>query len=118
MSPFYSYFCIRFDENFGQKLPKQQVINVLQKTNRLRQTTHQMFCNVEDFPWLEMILVETYDGNYHSSHYENQFVTLIDIVCSPKESLSVYSELFKEIATALRWRLYYEDDGVYAEIKG
>ena len=56
--------------------------------------------------------VETYDGNFSASDKENQFVTLIAIVCSKGKNVDqqIYIDAFKQIANNLKWKLYLEED--------
>ena len=78
----YNYYNIKCDENFSQKLDKSVVVKCLLETKFFKQTNHQSFTSADKFPWVDIVLVETYDGNYSSSDKENQFVTLVAIVCS------------------------------------
>ena len=108
----YNYYNIQCDENFSQKLDKSVVVKCLLETKFFKQTTHQSFTNADKFPWVDIVLVETYDGNYSSSDKENQFVTLVAIVCSKGQHIDqqVYIDTFKKIANHLRWKLYLEED--------
>lgn len=108
----YNYYNIQYDEHFNQKLDKAVVVNCLLETKLFKQKSHQIFTNSDKFPWVDMLLVETYDGNFSSSENENQFVSLITIVCSKGENINqqVYIDAFKQIASKLKWRLYLEED--------
>ncbi|MDR6968181.1 hypothetical protein J2X31_002196 [Flavobacterium arsenatis] len=108
----YNYYNIQFDEQFGQKLDKSFVVNCLLETKLFKQTNHQTFTNSKDFPWVDIILVETYDGNFTTSDKENQFVTLVAIVCSKRQDIDqqIYIDTFKQIANRLNWKLYLEED--------
>jgi hypothetical protein len=108
----YNYYNIQFDTHFSQKLDKSVVVNCLLETKLFKQTSHQAFTNVDDFPWVTILLVETYDGNFSSSDKENQFVTLISIVCSKGQNIDsqIYIDIFKQIANELNWKLYLEED--------
>lgn len=109
------YYNIQFDRNFSQRLEKAIVVNCLLETKLFRQTNHQSFTNTEIFPWVEILLVEAFDGNYHSSEQENEFVTLIAIVCSREENIDqeIYVNAFKQVAQNLNWKVFLEmdDDG-------
>lgn len=110
----YNYFNIQFDLKFSQKIEKSIVVKYLTDSNLFQQINHQTFRNSKDFPWVEILLIETYDGNYTSSEKENDFVTLIAIVSS-KEQVNdqiKYIETFKQIALSLNWRLFLEEDDV------
>ena len=108
----YNYYNIQFDEHFSQKLDKSVVVNCLLGTKLFKQTNHQAFANTDKFPWVEMVLVETNDGNFASSETENQFVTLVAIVCSKGQNINqqIYIGTFKQIANKLNWKLYLEED--------
>ena len=108
----YNYYNIQCDEYFSQKLDKSIVVNFLLETKLFQQTSHQKFTNTNKFPWVDIILVETYDGNFASSEIENQFVTLIAIVCSKGQNIDqkIYINAFKKIANQLNWKLYLEED--------
>lgn len=108
----YNYYNIQFDKQFGQKLPKSNVVNCLLETKLFQQTNHQTFTNSDNFPWVDIILAETYDGNFAASDKENQFVTLIAIVCSKGQEIDqqIYIDTFKQIANRLNWKLYLEED--------
>ena len=108
----YNYYNIEFDEQFGQKLDKSFVVNCLLETKFFKQTNHQTFTNSKEFPWIDIVLVETYDGNFAASDKENQFVTLVAIVCSKREDIDqqIYIDTFKQIANRLNWKLYLEED--------
>ena len=67
-----NYYNIQFDEQFGQKLDKSFVVKCLLETNLFKQTNHQTFTNSKEFPWVDIVLVETYDGNFATSDKENQ----------------------------------------------
>jgi len=108
----YIYYNIQFDEKFGQRLSKSTVVNALRETKLFRQTDHQSFTNSKIFLWVDIVLVETNDGNFSSFDEENQFVTLIAIVCSKRQEINqqVYIDTFKQIANKLKWKLYLEED--------
>lgn len=108
----YNYYNIQFDEKFGQKLRKSTVVSCLLETNLFKQTNHQCFTNTDLFPWVDIILVETYNGNFSASKRENKFVTLIAIVCLKGLDINqqIYIDGFKQIADSLKWKLYLEED--------
>ncbi|MGV3632219.1 MAG: hypothetical protein ACO1O6_13505 [Bacteroidota bacterium] len=112
LSDRYNYYHIQFDEKFGQKLNKTTVVDYLLETGMFRQKNHQTFTNSDSFPWVEIILVETYDGSFSSSEKENQYVTLVAIVCSKGQNIDQqkYIDSFKQIAMKLNWKLYLEED--------
>ena len=108
----YNYYNIQCDEQFSQKLDKSIIVNCLLETKFFQQTNQQSFTNTDKFPWAEISLVETYDGNFSSSEKENQFVTLLAIVCSKGQNIDqqIYIDALKQIANKLNWKLYLEED--------
>jgi hypothetical protein len=115
MSDRYNYYNIQFDRHFSQKLDKSIVVSYIVETELFKQKNHQSFINSENFMWVDILLVETYDGNFASYDTENQFVTLIAIVCSKGKDTDqqIYLDTFKQIANKLNWKLYLvqDDDG-------
>ncbi len=111
-SNIYNYYNIQFDEKFSQKLSKVIVVKCLLETGLFNQINHQSFTNSNNFPWVDIIPVETYDDNFAASDLENQFVTLVAIVCSKKQDLDqqIYIDTFQQIANKLNWKLYLETD--------
>lgn len=107
----YCYYNIQSDKHFSKKIQRESLVAFLQTFAELQQQSHQIFKNKSDFQWLEMILVETNDGNYASSEILNEWVTLIAIVCSENANQNAYIEVFKKIADYLGWQVYQEDDG-------
>jgi|GEM_PF-1039722 len=108
----YNYYNIQSDLFFTKKIETKTVCDVLLKTNCFKQKNHQTFSNVENFPWVDIVLVETKDGNFAASDKEIQFVTLIAIVCSKEQHIdqNVYVKIFSEIAESLNWKLFLETD--------
>jgi hypothetical protein len=111
-SEIFNYYNIQYDEKFSQKLDKSIVVKCILETELFKQINHQSFTNSDKFPWVDILLVETYNGNFTSSEKENQFVTLIAIVCSKGENINQYTyiEVFNKIANQLNWKLYLEED--------
>lgn len=108
----YNYYNIQSDEHFSQRLTKSAIVNCLLETNLFKQANHQSFTNSDKFPWANIVLIETYDGNYTLSDKEIEFVTLLAIVCLKGEDIDqqIYIEAFKKIANQLNWKLYLEED--------
>jgi len=90
-SEIFNYYNIQYDEKFSQKLDKSVVVKCILETELFKQINHQSFTNSDKFPWVDILLVETYNGNFTSSEKENQFVTLIAIVCSKGENINQYT---------------------------
>lgn len=108
----YCYYSIQYDEQFSQKIDKSFVIDCLLKLKLFKKSNHQLFINSNDFPWVEIYLVETQNGNFTTSDQEYKFVNLIEIVCSkgPNVNQYIYIDVFKKIANQLNWKLYLRED--------
>ncbi|MFB9075941.1 hypothetical protein ACFFLS_13490 [Flavobacterium procerum] len=108
----YNYYNIQSDLSFSKRIDTKEVVNILLESRCFRQKGNQIFSNVEDFPWLDLVLVETRNGNFSSTDKEIPFVNLIAIVCSKGKNIdqSVYIKTFLKIAKALEWKLYLEED--------
>lgn len=108
----YCYYNIQCDEQFSQRHKQKTVIDCLLETRLFRQTDNQSFANTHQFPWVDITLVETYDGNFASSDEEHQFVTQIVIVTSKGKDTEqqLYTDTFRQIAAKLQWKLYLEED--------
>lgn len=111
-SDIYNYYNIQFDKQFSQKLDKSVVVECLLATKLFKQTDHQTFTNTDEFPWVDIVLVETYDGNFALSDKENPFVTLVAIICSKGQNIDqqIYINTFKQISRKLNCKLYLEQD--------
>ena len=115
----YVYYNIQSDTNIRKKADIKVVCDVLLKTNCFIQKNHQTFSNANHFPWVDITLAETQDGNFSTSDKEINLVSLIAIVCSKGEDSdqSIYQNVFSEIAKQLNWKLYLEsDEDKYVEI--
>lgn len=108
----YNYYNIKSDEHFSQKIKTEKAIQLLLETNLFKQKNHESFTNNENFPWAEIIITETNDGNFHSSKKETDFVNLIAIICSKEKHIDqqIYLTTFLLIAKKLNWKVYLEED--------
>lgn len=109
----YNYYNIQSDQFFTEKVEIKTVYDILLKTNCFQQKNHQTFANAPNYPWVDIVLVETKDGNFVTGDKEVQFVTLIAIVCSKGQNIdqSIYLNVFSKIAETLNWKLYLEAGG-------
>ena len=111
----YNYYNIQFDEKYSQSIKKEIAVKALLETKLFIQKNHQSFRNSEAFPWVEIILTDTRNGNFSASDNEILFVTLISIVCSKGLDIDqqIYIDTFIHIAVTLNWKLYLDadDDG-------
>src|SRR6478736_2561224 len=99
----YNYYNIQRDKILFQKTDTGKVVSIVLKTNCFIQRNHQSFTNVETFPWVDIIIVETTDGNFSTTDEPFPQTNLITIVCSKAEDQSVYKNVFLNIAEQLSW---------------
>lgn len=111
----YNYYNIQSDANYSQQVETNKIVKILMSTNCFIQTTHQTFTNNKTFPWVDIIISGTTDGDFASTDVRLPFVNLISIVCSKgnPDNDSIYKKTFLEIAGKLGWKLFLEmdDDG-------
>jgi hypothetical protein len=108
----YNYYNIQSDKYFSQKTDTERVVNILLETDCFIQKNHQSFTNAETFPWVDVIIVETADGNFSATDKPFPQVNLIAIVCSKATEIDqlVYKNVFLSIADKLNWKLFLEAD--------
>ena len=63
-SNLYWYYEIRDNETYSQRLLTNDVLNVLENSGKLLYKGNQQFCNIENFPWISVIAVNSQNGNY------------------------------------------------------
>lgn len=107
----YNYYNIH-DEGYTKKVETEIVLQIFLKTGYFLQKDHQTLGNAENFPWVEIVLVETKDGSFATSEKMLPYINLIAVVCtkSPDTDQQVYLKTFLEIAEELNWKLYLEED--------
>jgi len=108
----YNYYNIQSDLDFSQKVESENVVQLLLNTNCLVQQNHQSFKNSENFPWLDIIITMTEEGNFSSTEKSLNYINLIAIVCAKRDDIdqSVYTNVFLNIANNLNWKLFLEED--------
>lgn len=112
-SPFYWYYEIRGNETYSQRLPTNDVLNVLDNTGKLQRTGNQQFSNTENFPWISVIAVNSDNGNYgRKEHFNSEWINLIAIVGSKSNpgNEGLYVSMLTEIAEKINWELILEED--------
>lgn len=121
-SHLYWYYEIRGNEIYSQKLPTNDVLNVLENTGKLQRIDNQQFCNTENFPWISVIAVYSHNGNYgRDEGFNSEWVNLIAIVGSKSnpENEILYVNMLTEIAEKINWELILEGaDGESVVLKG
>lgn len=108
----YNYYNIQSDEGYTKKVERETLLQILLKSGYFLQKDHQTWGNAENFPWLEIVLVETKDGSFATSEKKLPYVNLIAVVCTKSANIDqgVYLKAFLEIAEELNWKLYLEED--------
>lgn len=108
----YNYYNLQSDRHYSGKLKTEEVIRVFLETGLFVQKNHQVLCNAAHFPWVEMILVKTKDGNFAASANKIPYTNLVAIVCSKGQERDdkMYVDTFLKIAKTLNWKLYLEED--------
>ena len=108
----YNYYNIQSDKQFRRKAETEEIVSILLKTKCFIQKNHQSFTNAETFPWVDIIIVETADGNFSATDKPFPQANLIAIVCSKAKHIdqSVYRNVFLNIADKLNWKLFLEAD--------
>jgi len=108
----YSYYNIQSDEFFSEKIEIKIAVNILLEANFFIQKNHSTFINRDNFPWVEIVLIETKNGNFTTNEKEIKFVNLISIVCTKQKNIEqlIYINTFSKIAQKMKWKLYLEED--------
>lgn len=117
-SHLYWYYEIRGDETYSQKLLTSDVVTALENTGKLRRTGHQRFSNLENFPWINLVAVNSKGGNYgRDEDFNSERVNLIAVVGSKSnpENERMYVALLTKIAENINWELILEEDDDHNE---
>lgn len=112
-SHLYWYYEIRGSETYSQRLSTNDVLKVLENTGKLHRRGNQEFCNIENFPWISVVAVNSHNGNYgRDADFNSQWVNLIAIVGSKSnpENEILYVSMLTEIAEKINWELILEED--------
>lgn len=108
----YNYYHLKSDRLYSGKLKTEEIIRVCLETGLFVQKNHQVLCNAAHFPWVEMILVKTKDGNFAASANKIPYTNLVATVSlkGPERDDKTYVSAFLKIAKTLHWKLYLEED--------
>jgi hypothetical protein len=112
-SNLYLYYEIRGNETYSQRLLTNDVLNVLDNTEKLQRTGNQLFCNIQGFPWISIIAVNSSNGNYgRDADFKSEWVNLIAVVGSKSdpENEILYVNMLTEIAEKINWELILKED--------
>lgn len=112
-SHLYWYYEIRGNETYSQSVLTSDVLNILDNTGKLKRTGNQQFSNIEGFPWISVLAVNSDDGSYgRHENFNSERVNLIAVVGSKSnpENEILYVNLITEIAEKINWELILEKD--------
>ncbi|NML42011.1 hypothetical protein HHL17_32800 [Chitinophaga sp. G-6-1-13] len=112
-SPLYWYYEIRSDRSYSQRILTGDVLNVLNNTGELQRIDKQEFGNIERFPWISVVAVNSNNGNYATyAGYKSRWINLIAVVGSKSDprNETLYVSLLARIAEKLNWELILEED--------
>jgi hypothetical protein len=112
-STLYWYYEVRGDATYTRSLPTATVLRVLESTGALKKKERQTFVNKDDYPWMEIVVVDSDNGNFGSKkHFNSKTVNLISVVASRRtpENEAFYVAFFSGIAEQLNWEFILESD--------
>jgi hypothetical protein len=110
-SPLYAYYNIRSDKSYSKSLFTRDIIQILEDTKVFQRKYSMTFTNTSSFPWIEVCIAQTVDGNFsvrEDSNYE--VANLIPVVASKESDQKIYVDILTKIATKLNWELILEED--------
>ena len=108
-SHLYEYYTIQKEPLGSAQIETGLLTDILLQTNCLKENNWQSFSNKSPFPWLEVSLHFTLDGNYSSGSVLTH-INLISLVCSKTESQEQYRVFCRQIAKRLNWNVFLECD--------
>ncbi|MBT2564385.1 hypothetical protein J7E50_23495 [Pedobacter sp. ISL-68] len=107
----YNYYNIKSDREYSQKVETETAIGVLLQTGNFVQDDNKTLSNADHFPWINITLVETKDGDFVSSTKKIDLINLIAIVCAKGTDIDqIYTNALLEVAEKLNWKPYLEAD--------
>lgn len=112
-SNLYWYYKIRGDKTYNQRMLTSDVLNVLDNTGELQRIDNQEFSNIENFPWISVVAVDSNNGNYAvDAGYNSEWVNLVAVVGSKSDPQNefLYVNMLTRIAEKLNWELILEED--------
>ena len=102
-SPLYAYYNIRSDKSYSKSHFTRDIIQILEDTGVLQRKYLMTFINTSSFPWIEVCIAQTVDGNFsmrEDSNYE--VANLIPVVTSKGSKQKIYVDILTKIATKLK----------------
>jgi hypothetical protein len=110
-SPLYTYYHIRSDNTYSKSHFTRDIIQTLEDTGVLCKKYFMIYTNASSFPWIEVSIAQTIDGNFSVSEASNyESANLISIVTSKQNDQKVYVDILKKIAAQLNWELVLDED--------
>jgi len=110
-SNLYVYYNLRSDERYQQFQPVEEIVQILKGTGVLEAQSSMIFGNVSNFPWLNIGIAQTTDGNYsiaQDANYDSG--NLLTVVTSRQHDQQIYKDLLIGIARKLQWEVILEED--------
>lgn len=111
-SNLYAYYNIRSDRNYSSFRSSKEIIHIFESTGMLHQKFPMIFSNASSFPWIEIFIAQTTNGNFGVSKNSNyEFVNLISVVASKQNDQDRYIALLTTIAEKLNWEVIEDEHG-------
>jgi hypothetical protein len=85
----YRYYAIH-GNNFSEKIQYKNIVGIIIKQNCFIQTGNQTFKNNNNFPWIDMSIFYTQNGNYSVNNKKLIEVNLITIITSKEIDQKIY----------------------------
>ena len=108
----YNYYQIKSDIAYSKNIHPVAAINLFLQTGHFVKTKNNELKNASHFPWINVVLVNSNNGNFSYSEKELPTINLIAIVCAKGQEIdqAIYLSPLMQIARKLNWRLYLEED--------
>ncbi|GHV86618.1 hypothetical protein AGMMS50230_22260 [Spirochaetia bacterium] len=108
-SNLYNYYNI-CDYDFSTEHDYAIIVKTILENNGLKQKAQNLFENQNDFPWIDIGITYTRDGNYTIDNTKVDKINLITIVVLKKIDQLIYTNVLLGIAKKLSWKLFLEED--------
>ena len=105
----YGYYLIH-GSDFSQGIDYEKIVEIILKQNCFLQIDNQIFKNNDNFPWINIGIVYTMDGNYSTNNKKLDKINLITITTSKKYDQTIYITELIKVAEKIGWKLYSEED--------
>ena len=108
----YNYYQIKSDIAYSKNMHPVAAINLFLQTGHFVKTKNNELKNASHFPWINVALVNSKNGNFNDKETDFLTINLIAIVCAKGQEIDqgIYLSPLMQIARALNWKLYLEED--------